>query len=281
MNIDAHFHVWQIGRGDYGWLTPALAPIYRDVSVEHWWAQAQGLGIARGLLVQAAPTRAETDFLLQQARQHPERVAGVIGWVDLQSADACEQVGARAREPRLKGLRPMLQDIVDTRWIAQAHIQPALACMAHADLVFDALIEPRHLSVICEVAHAHPQLRIVLDHGAKPDMSAQHAALADWRAAMQTLAGLSRPAPIMCKLSGLWTEAPRGQPCDSVQPWAQALLEIWGPKRLIWGSDWPVLELAGGYDEWHRYSRSLCASLSPNEQDALFGGNAQRMYRLD
>jgi L-fuconolactonase len=282
MNIDAHFHAWQLDRADYGWLTPALGSIYRDVRVGDWWAQAAPLGVQGGVLVQAAPTAAETDFLLQQAAQHPQ-VLGVVGWVDLLAPDAPAQVQARAAQPRLKGLRPMLQDIEDTAWIAQAAVQPALAAMAACGLVFDALVQPRHLGVIAELAQRHPTLRIVVDHGAKPLMPAHGdgaQAFRTWREALQTLAGATEAERVMCKLSGLWTEAPVGRPCTHVQPWAEALLEVWGPERLIWGSDWPVLDMAGAYAPWHAFSTDLLAPYSPAQQRAVLGGNAQRMYRL-
>ena len=280
MKIDAHFHAWQIARGDYGWLTPALGPIYRDVQVSHWWQQAQARGVGAGVLVQAAPTAAETAFLLQQADQHRQEVLGVVGWVDLLASDAAEQVRALAAHPRLKGLRPMLQDLAQTDWILQESVQAGLAAMADCGLVFDALIQPRHLAVIAELARRHPTLRLVIDHGAKPLMHASAAGqdLRQWHEGLQTLA---RQAPgAMCKLSGLWTEAPAGAPCQQVQPWAQALLEIWGADRLIWGSDWPVLERAGRYDQWHDWSVDLLAPLSPAQRQAVLGGNARRMYRL-
>jgi L-fuconolactonase len=282
MKVDAHFHAWHLARGDYGWLTPALAPIHRDVEVADWAEQAAACGIHAGLLVQAAPTAAETTFLLKQARAHPQRVQGVIGWVDLLAADAASQVYALAREPLLKGLRPMLQDIADTDWIEQPAAQPALAAMAETRLVFDALIQPRHLGVIARLAQRHRQLRIVVDHGAKPAMDGpvdQPPGRA-WRQGLAQLAACTDAQQVMCKLSGLWTEAPRGQPCEHVRPWAQILLEVWGPDRLIWGSDWPVLELAGDYRSWYRFSLELLAGLSADQQAAVLGGNARALYQL-
>ena len=282
MKVDAHVHVWQLARGDYGWLTPALAPIYRNVDVADWAEQAAACGIHAGLLVQAAPTAAETAFLLQQAHAHRQRVRGVIGWVDLLAADAVKQVYALAGEPLLKGLRPMLQDIADTDWIEQPAAQPALAAMAETGLVFDALIQPRHLAVIARLAQRHRRLRIVVDHGAKPAMDGpvdQPPGRA-WRDGLAELAAGTEAQRVMCKLSGLWTQAPNGRPCAHVRPWAQTLLKIWGTDRLIWGSDWPVLELAGDYGSWHRFSLELLAGLSAEQQAAVLGGNARAMYQL-
>lgn len=280
MKIDAHFHVWRLERADYGWLSPAMAPIYRDVEIDDWTAQAAAQDVRAGVLVQAAPTAEETAFLLEQANRHPDRVLGVVGWVDLLARDAPHQIERLSRQPLLKGLRPMLQDIAQTEWITQAAARPALSAMAEVGLAFDALIQPRHLPAITEVARRHPGLRIIVDHGAKPDMrlGADTSTFDLWRQGLQALA--AEGPQVMCKLSGLWTEAPDGQPCEYVVPWAQALLEIWGPARLIWGSDWPVLERAGSYALWHRFSLDLIESLEPSAQQAVLGGNARTIYRL-
>ncbi|MDB5848264.1 MAG: amidohydrolase, partial [Rhodoferax sp.] len=133
--IDAHFHIWRLARADYGWLTPALAPIYRDVAIADWRAVSRPCGITGGIVVQAAPTEAETAFLLQQA-EAADDMLGVVGWVDLLAGDAPRRVETLARHPKLKGLRPMLQDIADPDWILQAALRPALAAMVRHDLTF-------------------------------------------------------------------------------------------------------------------------------------------------
>ena len=276
MTVDAHFHAWRLDRGDYGWLTPALAPIYRDVAVSDWQAQAAPHGIEAGVLVQAAPTRAETLQLLAWADAHAA-VRGVVGWEDFTAPDAPARIQALARHPRLKGLRPMLQDIAQTDWILQDAVQPALQAMAGAGLVLDALIQPHHLPLMPEVARRHPTLRIVVDHGAKPQ---QGMTAAQWLTPMQALAQATEADRVMCKLSGLWTEAPAGEGVAWTQPWAQALLQVWGPQRLIWGSDWPVLELAGSYGAWREASLQLLTALDAPARARVLGGNAQQMYRL-
>ncbi len=275
--IDAHFHAWQLARGDYGWLTPELASIYRDVQVSDWQTHARAWGITGGVLVQAAPTAAETAYLLQQAQRHPE-VLGVVGWIDMLAPDALAQVAQCAAQPRLKGLRPMLQDLSDPDWILQPAVQPVLAAMARHGLVFDALILPVHLPRMLALTQAHPDLTVVVDHGAKPVIDLQ--ALPHWAEAMAQLARHSDPARVVCKLSGLWTEAPKGQPVQAVRPWCDALLAIWGPQRLLWGSDWPVLELAGGYDAWRFLSLDVLSPLAEPERQAVLGGNARRIYQL-
>lgn len=288
--IDAHFHCWQLARGDYGWLTPELAPIYRDVQVADWQQQAQAVGVTGGVLVQAAPTAQETRFLLQQAQDNPA-VLGVVGWIDMLAPDAVAQVERCAERPLLKGLRPMLQDLPAPDWILQPAIQPVLSAMARRGLVFDALIKPVHLPRILALTQAHPDLTVVVDHGAKPAIDTN--AMAQWAADLSALARATSPERVVCKMSGLLTEVPSTEWVaegagaaamsglqDRVRPWCQRLLDIWGPQRLLWGSDWPVLDLAASYDAWRELTMQVLAGLTDQEQAAILGENARRIYRL-
>ena len=274
MIIDAHFHSWQLDRGDYGWLTPDLAPIHRDVRVDDWRAQARPCGVDGGVLVQAAPTEAETHHLLALADRHPD-VRGVVGWVDLVAPEAPERIAALARHPRLKGLRPMLQDIADTSWILQPALTPALRAMVQHGLVFDALVQPRHLDVLLTFARQWPELALVIDHGAKPAI-----AQAQWAPWADGLDRLARETGAVCKLSGLLTEAGPSPAPDAAQRWAAWILQVFGPERVLWGSDWPVLELAGTYAGWWQSVQALLAPFTPAQRDQVLGGNARRVYRL-
>lgn len=274
MTIDAHFHCWQLDRGDYGWLTPALAPIHRDVAVSDWQARSAPHGVTGGVLVQAAPTEAETAFLLAQAEANPA-VLGVVGWVDMAAADAPARIERLARHPRLKGLRPMLQDIADPQWILQPALAPALQAMVDGGLVFDALVKSVHLPQLLALAGRYPGLRIVIDHAAKPDIAA-----GQWQPWADGLARLALETTAMCKLSGLMTEAGPCAAPATVQPWGAHVLACFGPDRVVWGSDWPVLELAGSYEQWWDETRQLLAGLSPPQQAAVMGGNARSLYRL-
>lgn len=275
--IDAHFHCWQLVRGDYGWLTPELQAIYRDVNVADWHQHARAWGVTGGVLVQAAPTVQETAFLLQQARANP-MVLGVVGWIDMLAPDAIKQVAQCAAEPLLKGLRPMLQDLRDPDWILEPAIQPVLEAMAQSGLVFEALIKTVHLPRILALTKSHPNLKVVVDHGAKPVIDA--ATMSAWAESMKQLADQTDPCKVVCKMSGLWTEAPVGFHVEVLRPWCEALLEIWGPQRLLWGSDWPVLELAGTYSDWRQFSLTMLAHLTLQERSAVLDGNARRIYRL-
>jgi len=274
MTIDSHFHCWQIARGDYGWLTPALGALCRDVTLADWQAQAAPHGVTGGVLVQAAPTEAETEFLLAQAQANPA-VLGVVGWVDLLARDAPQRIARLAQHAKLKGLRPMLQDLDDPDWILQPALADGLLAMVQHGLVFDALIRPVHLPRIVALAQQHRTLRIVIDHGAKPDIA--HAQWQPWadelsRAAMRTNA--------MCKLSGLLTEAGPSPAPDAARRWAQHVLSCFGTRRVLWGSDWPVLELAGDYAGWIGEVQALLAALPATEREAVLADNARRMYRL-
>jgi L-fuconolactonase len=274
--LDAHFHCWRLDRGDYGWLTPTLHPIHRDVSIDDWLREAAPLGVRHGIVVQAAPTDAETRFLLAQARAHADAVLGVVGWVDLAAADAPERIAALARdEPMLRGLRPMLQDIADAQWILQPALAPALDAMTAHGLVFDALVKPQHLPHVAELARRHTALTIVIDHGAKPDIGARQ--WQPWASAMQVLAALPN---VVCKLSGLLTEAGPAPARGVASAWCEHLLHSFGPQRLLWGSDWPVLELAARYRHWWDDTQVVLAALSLDERAAVLGGNARRVYKV-
>jgi L-fuconolactonase len=272
--IDAHFHSWQLARGDYGWLTPRKGAIYRDVAVRDWQNVAAPLGIHSGVLVQAAPTEAETLHLLALADVYL-CVQGVVGWVNLIAPDAVQRIEALAQQPLFKGLRPMLHDIADPDWILQSAVQAPLEAMAHLGLVFDALIRPVHLPRMMVLAQRHPTLRIVIDHAAKPDIASHQ--WQPWASKMQRLAAETAAC---CKLSGLLTEAGPQPVVQAHRPYSQHVLDCFGAQRVIWGSDWPVLELASDYAPWWHECQAFCAALDAPQRAAIFGGNATRVYRL-
>lgn len=275
--IDAHFHCWQLSRQDYGWLTPSLAPLYRDVGIGDWLEHAQAHGVTGGVLVQAAPTEAETHFLLAQAQAHSQ-VKGVVGWVDLLHSGAPDRIAQlAAANPKLKGLRPMLQDLPEADWILQPALAPALQAMSEHGLVFDALVHPQHLPHIAKLVQCHPQLRVVIDHGGKPSPGLD----LQWQTGLRHIAESSDPERVACKLSGLWTQWPSPSDCSTLAPWSETLLTLWGAERLMWGSDWPVLEIAGNYRHWHAWSLDfLTQRCAPAQLQQVLAGTAERMYRL-
>lgn len=275
--IDAHFHSWQLSRSDYGWLTPAMGVIYRDVAVADWQKLAAPLGITGGILVQAAPTVAETLHLLALAEQNPA-VLGVVGWVDFTAADGVSQIDKLAKLPKLKGLRPMLHDLPDPAWIVQPAVQPALAAMEKQGLVFDALIRPAHLPHILTIAQRYPNLSIVIDHGAKPEIAlGLEVAWQPWADGMAALATLPN---VSCKLSGLLTEAGKSPALKLIEPWARYIIKTFHHERIMWGSDWPVLELAADYESWFDCCMILTSQLPRIQNRYIMGINASRIYKL-
>ncbi|CAB3701511.1 amidohydrolase family protein [Paraburkholderia rhynchosiae] len=276
MHIDAHQHYWDPARGDYEWLTPELEILYRPFGPTDLKPLRETAGIDRTVVVQAAPTIDETRYLLDIAREEPS-IAGVVGWVPLLLPTAPSLIGALAQEPKFKGVRPMLQDLPDDTWIANPDLAPAIEALIEHDLAFDALIYARHVEHVETFAARFPALRIVVDHGAKPPIRYGRAGWQTWADAIARLAKLPG---VYCKLSGLATEASPGWTEETLRPYVELLLATFGPARLMWGSDWPVLELNGDYLLWHSVANTLLASLSDDEREAVFGGNAAAFYRL-
>jgi L-fuconolactonase len=272
MRIDAHHHLWTLARGDYGWLTPTLAPIHRDFGLADMAPHLAAAGIEGTILVQAAATEAETMFLLDIA-EGAEIVRGVVGWTDFDAADGIARIEALAARNLLVGLRPMVQDIADDDWLLGPTLAPLLTAMAANGLVFDALVLPCHLPRLLQVIGRHPELTFVLDHCAKPCLATGE--IATWR---RDIALLAEQPNIVCKVSGLVTEAAPDWTIADLRQAVDHVVTCFGPKRLLWGSDWPVVDLAGGYATWFAAAETLLVDLSPDEKVAIFGGNAARVY---
>ena len=276
MQIDAHQHYWDPSRGDYGWLTPELTALYRTFGPADLAPLRALAGVQRTVLVQAAPTVEETRYLLELARGDAS-IAGVVGWVPMLQHDAPALIADLARDAKFKGVRPMLQDLPDDDWIANPALAPAVAALIEHDLAFDALIFTRHVNALETFATRFPDLRIVIDHGAKPPIRDGSAGLQEWA---DGIARLARLPHVHCKLSGLATEAATGWTELTLRPYVDHLLQSFGPARLMWGSDWPVLNLNGDYLLWHSVANTLLAALSDAEREAVFGASAAAFYRL-
>ena len=272
MRIDAHQHFWSLARGDYGWLTPALGVIHRDFGPTDLAPLLAAHGIERTILVQAAPTEAETAYLLALAAKTPF-VAGVVGWIDFDAPDVAERIATLAADPLVVGLRPMVQDIIDDDWLARPELALAFEAMVANGLVFDALLKPRHIPAMLTVLERHPDLACVIDHGAKPDLV--FGDLASWRDGIGALA--AHPG-LTCKLSGLVTEAGPDWTLETLRPVVEHLLASFGPERLIFGSDWPVVMLHAPYERWFDAAQTLLDGCSEDERAAIFGSTAQRVY---
>jgi len=274
MRIDAHQHFWAVARGYYGWLTPDLGVIYRDFTPDDLAPMLKDVGIDGTVLVQAAPTVAETEYMLSLADETPF-IKGVVGWVDFEAPDAAAQIAALDAHPALVGLRPMIQDIADPLWMLGDALTPAFTELAARGLTFDALTLPQHLGPLRKLLARHPDMKVVIDHGSKPLI--RDALLEGWAADM---AALANETDAWCKLSGLVTEAAPDWTVDDLRPYVDHLLNTFGPSRLIWGSDWPVCTLASSYERWLETTDLLLSQLSSSERDAVMGGNAARAYNL-
>ncbi|MEL7107048.1 MAG: amidohydrolase family protein [Pseudomonadota bacterium] len=275
MKIDAHQHFWALERGDYGWLTPDLDPIYRDFGPGDLAPHLKAAGIGGSVLVQAAPTDAETDYMLSLAAAH-DTIKGVVGWVDFERADAPARIAELARHEKLVGLRPMIQDIPDPDWMISADLTPAFRAMVRHGLVFDALTLPKHLKNLATLLAQHPDLACVIDHGSKPDIAA--GTFHDWAADMTYLAGATQAR---VKLSGLVTEAGPDWTVETLRPFTDHIIAHFGAARVIWGSDWPVAMLASDYARWWDTTGDLLAGLPQTDRAAILGRNAIEFYGLE
>ncbi|WP_137863223.1 MULTISPECIES: amidohydrolase family protein [unclassified Sphingomonas] len=274
MRIDSHFHLWRPARGDYGWLTPAAGILYRDYEPQEFAPLLATHGIDAAILVQAAPSAAETEFLLAHAGRH-SWIAGVVGWTDLAAGDAPARIATLAGRPKLLGLRPMLQDLDDPAWILGDAVRPALRAMARHGIVFDALVRAAQLPAIRVLATRHPDLSIVLDHFGKPPIG--DAPGSEW---LDAISALSDAPNVTVKLSGLLAEAPAGADATVLAPYFDHVVHRFGAGRILWGSDWPVLTTAGTYADWLAISHALLAPLGSAARAAILGANAARIYRI-
>jgi L-fuconolactonase len=274
MFIDAPQHLWGRDEAGRNWPTQDLAPIYRDFGPSDLLPVLREHGVDATVLVQSMECEGETLRMLDMA-EHAPWIAGVVGWTDLKAVDAPDRIARLAQAPKLRGLRPMLQGLDDDDWIGDPALAPAIKAMLARGLVFDALVQPRHLPGLLSFACSFPRLPIVINHAAKPAIASREAS--DWESG---LARLAAQPNVVCKLSGLVTEAGPGWQARDLQPWIAHVLRCFGPQRILWGSDWPVLNLAADYAGWIQTCRAMLDHLDGAERAAIFGGNACRVYRL-
>jgi L-fuconolactonase len=275
MRLDTHQHYWELANAFTDWPTPHLAAIYRDFApgdVEPILTEA---GIDGAILVQASPSIAETEYCLSLAAK-TAFVKGVVGWIDFEAPDALEQLNGLASHPLLKGLRPMVQSIEEPDWLLREAFAPVFEAMVDHGLVFDGLVRAHQIGVLGALAQRHPDLLILLDHAGKPPIAEGN--FDGWA---QAIASLAANANVSCKLSGLWTEAGGDMSPETIRPWVDHLLESFGSQRLVWGSDWPVLELAGSYLGWLNQCEDLLAHLEDSQRAAIFGGNGKQIYGVE
>lgn len=277
MRIDSHQHYWKADRGDYHWMTPQVAVLCRDYLPADLRPLLLRHGIQKTIVVQAAQTRAETDFLLELAAAD-DSIAGVVGWLDMDSPDFGRQFEQYRKCAKFIGIRPMLQDIPDDRWILRPRVLDSLRLIAAVDFPFEFLTYPRHLAFVLQVLDEVPGLRAVIDHLSKPKIRAGE--LEPWK---DWIAQASRHNNLFCKLSGMITEADHQRwSASDLRPYVEHVVECFGPGRVMFGSDWPVCLLAGSYDQVITVLKEvLSPMLNADVERKIFGENAVRFYKLN
>lgn len=278
VSVDAHQHFWHPARGDYGWMpmdNEILARPYRPSDLDPARAAHR---IDYTVLVQAAPTVHETEYMLGLADATPH-IAGVVGWVDFEKPEDRAHLDRLAKHPKFKGVRPMIQDIADDDWMLREDVQWAYGALAELGLTFDALGFPRHLANFHAILTRYPQMKSVVDHCMKPQIR-DHSE-ENFRFWADGLKKIADDTDAFCKLSGIVTETDGNWDIEALRPYADHVLTVFGPDRVMWGSDWPVVRLVCEYDVWREAAEALTRELGPQERARVFGGSAAEFYSLD
>lgn len=278
--VDAHQHVWdpQVAPADYAWLSGPYAAIDRPFSPDDLRPSLATAGVDATVLVQTRSSLDESRQFLRLA-EATDFIAGVVGWVDLAAPSVADEIAALQAGGggrHLAGLRHQVHDEADPNWLLRPDVLRGLSAVRDAGLVYDLLVRPRELPAALSAARALPDLQFVIDHLAKPPIASH--AIAAWSALMAPFAALPNVA---CKVSGMVTEADHAAwTLADLRPYTDRVLQIFGPDRLLFGSDWPVCLVVASYERVASAVRALIADLSAPEQAAVMGGTATRMYRL-
>jgi L-fucono-1,5-lactonase len=276
--VDAHHHFWDPARADYPWLTDELAPIRRAFGPADLAPHLSARGVSRTVLVQSRSGVDETREFLVLAEATPF-VAGVVGWADLTDRRVADTIARLQSGPggrRLVGIRHQVQDEPDPDWLGRADIRAAVATVGAAGLVYDLLVRPKQLPAAVAIVRALPDVRFVVDHIAKPPIVS--GALEPWASAIRPFGEM---ANVWCKVSGMVTEADwAGWTTADLRPYVDHVVDVFGPDRLLFGSDWPLCLLAGSYEQVYDAASETLERLSAEERAAVFGGNATEVYRL-
>lgn len=278
MIIDSHQHFWQVGRFDYPWMSPELGVLYRDYLPEELEPILNQNAVVKTILVQASNSLSETDWLLGLAQRH-QFIAGVVGWVDLTDSGMAEALEVFKANPKFKGVRHLVESERADDWLAQPNVLRGLQTLEQHGISYDLLVHTRHLKHVKTVAEACPQLRLVIDHLAKPPIAGGSTdEIEEWVNGFREVATY---ANVFCKLSGLVTEANlTSWRSEDLQPYVERALEFFGPARMMFGTDWPVCLLAASYDQVLEAFQLLLRDLRDEERTMIFGGNAANFYQL-
>ncbi len=274
MKIDAHQHFWDLGRLRYPWLSPDLTVLYRDFRPPDLAPHLAACRVDGTVFVQATHAVEETRWVFELAREAPF-IKGVVGWLDLTAPDLADQVDALRADGPLVGVRHQVHDEPDDEWLLRAEVVQGLRTLAAKGLPYDLLVRPPHLPHLPRLFEAVPHMTWVVDHIAKPRITAGE--VEPWRSDLRRVAEYPN---VVCKVSGMITEDRPAWTADQIRPYFDAVLDMFGPSRLMFGSDWPVCLLRGSYEQVHDLVAQFVAGLSDDEQAAVWGGTAERVYKL-
>jgi L-fuconolactonase len=275
MRIDAHQHFWVYNPAEYEWIDESMAALRRNFLPEDLHLELQTAGFQGSIVVQARQTLEETRWLLELADISPS-ILGVVGWVDLCSPECRSQLKTLSRNPKLVGIRHIVQSEPDDRFLMRRDFLEGVAFLEQFDLAYDILIYTKHLPVAAEFVEQFPRHRFVLDHLAKPPIKIRE--IESWAVGIRHLAGFPN---VFGKLSGLVTEADwRNWTQKDITPYLDVAFETFGASRLMIGCDWPVCLVAGSYSRTADVVKNYLSGHSAETRDAVLGGNAQRFWRL-
>jgi len=274
--IDSHQHFWQLGRFDYPWMSKDLGVLYRDYLPADLASILKQNHITQTVLVQASNSVAETHWLLELADAN-SFIAGVVGWIDLTSPDLDAQLDEFSAHPKFKGVRHLVESEPTDDWLIRPLVLSGLQELSARGLSYDLLVHTRHLKYVPVVAETCPDLKLIIDHLAKPPIARNE--INEWSHAFKPLA---RYPNIHCKLSGLVTEANwNSWHVDDLHPYVDSALEFFGADRMMFGSDYPVCLLAAKYDRVLDSFQEILNTLSDTDREKIFAGNAAKFYRLN
>jgi L-fuconolactonase len=275
MRLDAHQHFWKYNPADYGWINEKMTPLRRDFLPQDLEPLLAAEGLDGSIAVQARQSLEETRWLLELAA-HNEIVKGVVGWVDLRSPDLAAQRHQFADNPKLVGVRHIVQDEPDDDFMLRPEFRLGIARLREYDLAYDILVFPRQLPAAIKLVREFPDQRFVLDHIAKPPIALGQ--ITPWNHDIQELAKADN---VCCKLSGMVTEA-RWQDWkpEDFRPYLDVVMNAFGPARLMIGSDWPVCTASAAYGRTLRIVRDYISQLTTSEQDLILGGTCARFYAI-
>lgn len=275
--IDTHHHLWDINRTDYGWLTADLPDLYRTFSVTDYHRVIADTPVQHSILIQAAPTVAETEYLLSLAHIS-DTIQGVIGWVDFNTPKtAIKDIARLAKNPYFKGVRPMLQDIPDTEYILNPKFAPVFDALREHNLRFEALILPQGIPAIIKIFEKYPDLQCMVNHCAKPQIRNGLQSLTPWA---EHIAPIAQMNHVYIKISGLLTEAPPNATTQDIKPYTDIIVHTFDHNRIVWGSDWAVLNLASTYNHWITMTQQLLIDIPTDTQYNITTHNAKKFYDL-